>query len=199
MEQLLARHGVLTREAVLAEGIVGGFCAVYDVLKAMEEVGRVRRGYFIAGLGATQFTLPGTDEALRACRDVAKNAEVVALAATDPANPYGAALSWPSTGVRPQRIAGATVLIRDGVLVAYLGRHDRSLSTFVSGTEPAMQRIRRDVAQTLGRLVDSGRRRVMLVASIDGGAPEASPLARELVEAGFVAGSKGYLRRVRHE
>ncbi|MDP9148678.1 MAG: DEAD/DEAH box helicase, partial [Myxococcota bacterium] len=87
---LLERYGVLTREAVHAEGIQGGFSAVYDVLKAMEDAGRVRRGYFLAGRGATQFALPGADDRLRGVREASDTPRTVVLAATDPANPYGA-------------------------------------------------------------------------------------------------------------
>ena len=91
-QQLLARHGVLTREAVLAESVPGGFGVVYPVLKGLEEHGRIRRGYFVAGLGATQFALPGALDLLRSMRDAPDEVEVVVLAATDPANPYGATL-----------------------------------------------------------------------------------------------------------
>jgi ATP-dependent helicase Lhr and Lhr-like helicase len=93
--QLLARHGVLTREAVTVETLPGGFSAVYGVLKAMEEAGRIRRGYFVGGLGATQFALPAAVDLLRSVRDEPENAQTVCLAATDPANPYGAILAWP--------------------------------------------------------------------------------------------------------
>jgi ATP-dependent Lhr-like helicase len=92
---LLARYGVLTREAVRAEGHAGGFGAVYDVLRAMEDAGRVRRGYFVEGLGAAQFAEPGADDALRALREPPPEPATVVLAATDPASPYGAALPWP--------------------------------------------------------------------------------------------------------
>ena len=97
-QQLLARHGVVTREGVAAESIPGGFGSVYTVLKTMEETGRVRRGYFVAGLGATQFSLPGALDLLRSLRDSGGNdtPDVAVLAATDPANPYGATLKWPS-------------------------------------------------------------------------------------------------------
>ena len=96
---LLERHGVLTREAVAAEGIAGGFSTVYPVLKAMEEAGQVRRGYFVAGLGATQFALAGADDRLRGEREAPEPeaARTLVLAATDPANPYGAALRWPAS------------------------------------------------------------------------------------------------------
>ena len=98
-EQLLARHGVLTRPAVMAEGVAGGFSALYPVLKALEEAGRVRRGYFVAGLGGSQFALPGALDRLRAVREAAADDEgataAAVLAATDPANPYGGVLPWP--------------------------------------------------------------------------------------------------------
>jgi hypothetical protein len=95
-QQLLARYGVLTREVAAAEGITGGFGAVYDVLKALEDAGRVRRGYFVGGVGATQFALPAALELLRSLRDLPESPEVVVAAATDPANPYGTTLKWPA-------------------------------------------------------------------------------------------------------
>src|SRR6185295_10610114 len=100
-QQLLARHGVLTREAIGAEAVPGGFGVVYPVLKGMEENGRIRRGYFVAGLGATQFALPGALDLLRSMRDAPDEAEIAVLAATDPANPYGAALKWPTRRAAP--------------------------------------------------------------------------------------------------
>src|SRR5207342_3648716 len=112
--ELLERHGVVTREAVSTEGVDGGFAAVYPVLRAMEEAGRIRRGYFVDGLGAAQFALAGALDRLRAVRDAADpsaSGTVHLLAAADPANPYGAALPWPRRGEadrRPlQRAAGA--------------------------------------------------------------------------------------------
>ena len=87
---------MLTREAVMAEALPGGFGVVYPVLKAMEENGRLRRGYFVAGLGATQFALPGALDLLRSLRDTPEDAEIAVLAASDPANPYGAVLKWSS-------------------------------------------------------------------------------------------------------
>src|SRR5260221_632798 len=86
---------VLAREAVAAESIPGGFGIVYPVLKGMEETGRIRRGYFVAGLGATQFAMPGALDLLRSLRDARDEVEVAVLAATDPANPYGATVKWP--------------------------------------------------------------------------------------------------------
>ena len=111
---LLERHGVVTREAVATEGIEGGFAAVYPILRAMEDAGRIRRGYFVEGLGAAQFARAGALDRLRAVRDPAEptaTGAVHLLAASDPANPYGAALPWPRRGEtdrRPlQRAAGA--------------------------------------------------------------------------------------------
>ena len=96
-QQLLARHGVLTREAVMSEAPPGGFGLVYPVLKAMEESGKLRRDYFVSGLGATQFALPGALDLLRSLREMPEVPEVAIVAATDPANPYGATLKWPAS------------------------------------------------------------------------------------------------------
>ena len=135
-QQLLNRHGILTRESIAGEALAGGFGVVYAVLKAMEETGRIRRGYFVAGLGATQFAMPGALDLLRALRDSSEEPEVVMMAATDPANPYGATLKFPpvssqedtQAGRGPTRTVGATVILVDGGLAAYLSRGDRQLS-----------------------------------------------------------------------
>ncbi len=99
-QQLLARYGVLTREVAAAEGITGGFSAVYDVLKALEDAGRIRRGYFASGVGATQFALPAALDLLRSLKDQPEEPEVVLLAATDPANPYGTILPLAGAAAR---------------------------------------------------------------------------------------------------
>ena len=192
---LLGRHGVLTREAVASEGIAGGFSSVYPVLKAMEEAGRARRGYFVAGLGATQFALPGADDRLRALRLDPEESVTTILAATDPANPYGAALPWPASGARPQRAAGAQVVLRDGALIAWIGRAETNLLTFLPAEEPGREAAARDLARALARLVESGRRRAVLIGRIDGAEPAQSPLAPHLAAAGFTLGSRGYLKR----
>jgi ATP-dependent Lhr-like helicase len=197
---LLSRYGVLAREAVHAEGIAGGFTAVYDVLKAMEESGRARRGYFVAGLGATQFALPGADERLRALRDAPEEPQTLVLAATDPANPYGAMLPWPARetdgeAARPQRAAGAYVVLVSGELVAWLGRGEQNLLTFLPAEEPQRTHRARALATALAQLVDSRRRRALLIARVDGEPVQTSPLAPLLVAAGFSAGHKGYLKR----
>ena len=157
--QLLERHGVVTREAVRAEGIFGGYAAVYPVLRALEESGRVRRGYFVAGLGAAQFALPGAVDRLRSHRTNNPDAEPRLMAATDPAQPYGAALPWPESQGRPSRAAGAYVVIVDGELHAYLERGGRTLTTFTDADT---------WATALVRLVKDGRVRRVELTQIDG-------------------------------
>ncbi|HUR47904.1 MAG TPA: DEAD/DEAH box helicase [Acidimicrobiales bacterium] len=126
---LLERHGVLTRQAVLGESVAGGYAGVYPVLRAMEEAGRIRRGYFVTGLGGAQFALPGAVDRLRAAREEAVDEHGhesgVLLAATDPANPYGVALSWPVKG--PARVAGAYVVLVGGQAALYLHKGGRGL------------------------------------------------------------------------
>lgn len=136
-EQLLARHGVVTRGAVVADRVPGGFGAVYPVLRAFEESGRCRRGYFVEGLGGAQFALPGAVDRMRALGrdDGGSGEEAVVLAATDPANPYGAALPWPDRGAtdpsrRAARKAGALVVLHAGEVVLYVEKGGRSVLTF---------------------------------------------------------------------
>jgi ATP-dependent Lhr-like helicase len=195
---LLRRHGVLTREAVSAEGLTGGFASLYPVLRAMEDAGRVRRGYFVQGLGALQFAAPGADEQLRLTRSPgADPPEPVVLAATDPANAHGAALPWPPRpgDTRPQRAAGALVIFDQGRLLAWVGKGERSLLTFLPPEEPARSEAARTIATALASLVKKERRRVVLIEEVDGAAAEKSELAPHLVRAGFSPGAKGYLIR----
>ncbi len=198
---LLERYGVVTREAVHAEGIAGGFSAVYSIFQAMEQAGRIRRGYFVAGLGATQFALPGADDRLRSSREPAPPGEgrTWILAAADPANPYGASVAWPEpsgTAPRASRAAGARVLLREGELLAATGRGERSLITFLPAEEPERSEAARAIASTLASLVEEGKRRAVLIGRIDGEDPSQSPLAPFLVAAGFTPGSRGFLKRV---
>lgn len=196
--QLLERYGVLVREAVHAENIVGGFSAVYAVLKVMEESGKIRRGYFIDGLGATQFAQLGAEDRLRAFREPEDEPQTIVLAATDPANPYGAILPWPEReGARPQRAAGAHVILSDGRLLAYVGRTEKSLLTFLPAHDPERAVAAHALVEALRGLVFRGDRRALLVTKIDQDAPERSPLAPLFAEAGFSASSRGFLLRKR--
>ncbi len=192
---LLARYGVLTREAVAAEGIEGGFSAVYPILKAMEEGGQIRRGYFVAGLGATQFALPGADDRLRGSREASEEPQTLILAASDPASAWGAALAWPPGEVRAQRAAGAQVVLRDGALLGWIGRAEFNLFTFLPAAEPERGAAAAALAGALARLVDTGRRRAVLVRSVDGVETRDSVLAPYLAAAGFFAGSRGFLKK----
>jgi ATP-dependent Lhr-like helicase len=121
IEQWLARHGVLTREAITAEGVLGGFSRVYPILRALEERGQVRRGYFIEGLGALQFADPAAVDRLRETKREASETRAAVLAATDPANPFGVSLPWPEwcEGAGERR-ARTHVVIGHGELVALL-------------------------------------------------------------------------------
>jgi len=130
-ELLLERHGVVTRGSVMSEGVRGGFSLAYKVLSGFEETGRARRGYFIDGLGAAQFATPATVDRLRSYsreREESEPPSALVLAATDPANPYGAALPWPTLeGHRPGRKAGALVVLVDGRLSTYVERGGKTL------------------------------------------------------------------------
>ena len=186
----------------MAEGHEGGFAGVYPVLRALEEAGRIRRGYFVEGLGAAQFALSGAIERLRAMREPAGGAEgpttVHVLAAADPANPYGAALAWPrrdESDRRPlQRAAGASVVLVDGSPALYVERGGRSLQTLPPFDDPA---IARTALAALGALVGEGRERELVVTRIDGAPVADSPHRKTLLEAGFSAGYRGLVLRDR--
>jgi ATP-dependent Lhr-like helicase len=192
---LLERHGVLTRGAVAAERVEGGFSAVYPVLRAMEEAGQCRRGYFVEGLGAAQFALPGAVDRMRALADPAAGSSpsperAVVLAAADPAQPYGAALPWPDrpgdtpTSHRPGRKAGALVVLVNGTLVLYVEKGGRTLLSWtddpeiLGSTAAALATVVRDGA--LGRLTVERADGLTVGSGVHG-----SPLAQALESAGF--------------
>jgi ATP-dependent Lhr-like helicase len=210
-EALLERHGVLTRGAVMAEQVVGGFSAVYPVLRAFEENNRARRGYFVETLGAAQFGTPGSIDRLRtfASPDRVPGGAVV-LAATDPANVYGAALPWPerpaagdpdavdvgegtgsgrraATGHRAGRKAGALVVLVDGDLVLYV---ERGGKTLLSWTED--EHVLKEAATALSSAVSAGALGRMVVQKADGASVhESTPLSAALQAAGFAATPRG--------
>ncbi|MBI3047445.1 MAG: DEAD/DEAH box helicase [Acidobacteria bacterium] len=194
-QQLLTRFGVVTRETVAAEAIAGGFTLVYQVLKAMEDAGRIRRGYFVAGLGGAQFATPAAVDRLRALRDVPETPRSHVLAATDPANPYGAIVRWPLssstddvTGRGPTRSAGARVVLVDGSLAGYLRRGERELLLWLPDAEPRRSQVAREVARALRRLAAY---RGMLLEQIDGREAGAHPAAAFFAESGFVRTAMG--------
>ncbi|WP_028932960.1 ATP-dependent helicase [Pseudonocardia spinosispora] len=192
-EAFLERHGVLTRGALGTERVVGGFAGIYRVLRAMEESGRCRRGYVVEGLGAAQFAVPGAIDQLRARSkeiDGPGDPTAVVLAAADPAQPWGAALSWPATSGeskhRPGRKAGALVVLVDGSPALYVERGGRSLLSF-SEREEVLQA----GAQALAGAVREGWLGSLAVERTDGVGSLGGHLAEVLTEAGFRATPKG--------
>ncbi|MFZ4519792.1 MAG: Lhr family helicase [Microthrixaceae bacterium] len=205
--QLLERYGVLTREMALAEGVRGGFAGVYPVLRLLEERGQVRRGYFVAGLGAAQFAHAGAVDRLRGAAasgpgpegdevhrermpwepepEPSPAADALVLAAVDPAQPFGAALAWPPSAGQPSRSIGAYVVISDGEACAYVERGGKGLLTF-----PAADR-HPGWAATLAGLVRGGPLRRLRLERIDGAPAASSPHAGALAAVGFVEGYKG--------
>ncbi|WP_439674840.1 ATP-dependent helicase [Embleya sp. MST-111070] len=197
-ETLLDRHGVVTRGAVVAEGSPGGFAAAYKVLSVFEEGGRVRRGYFVEGLGAAQFAADGAVDRLRAVHNASERREpherpdAVVLAAADPANPYGAALPWPDRpgeaggGHRPGRKAGALVILLDGEPILYVERGGRTLLSWTDDPDrvgPA--------AEALADAVRAGALGKLTVEKADGAEVLTSSLGKALEAAGFHATPKG--------
>jgi ATP-dependent Lhr-like helicase len=182
-ELLLERYGVLTREQVLAEGVPGGFSALYPELSQLETLGVARRGYFVEGLGGAQFALPGAVERLRAQRSGEEPSLV--LSAVDPAQPYGAALRWPDRG-KASRVAGAYVVLSDGEPVLYLERGGRGLQTFVTTDDPRLQ-------PALAALVDrvkAGQIKRLALEKVDGESALGSPLTQLLIALGFQEGPR---------
>jgi ATP-dependent helicase Lhr and Lhr-like helicase len=190
-ETFLERHGVLTRGALDTERVTGGFAGVYQVLRAMEEAGQCRRGYVVEGLGAAQFAVPGAIDRLRAvAQPSTDHAATVVLAATDPAQPYGAALPWPPTvgelRHRPARKAGALAVLVEGAAVLYVERGGRSMLSFSEDTVPL-----RAAIHALADAVRRGWLGTLSVERADGEAALGSALAALLQDAGFRATPRG--------
>jgi ATP-dependent Lhr-like helicase len=190
-ELLLERYGIVTREQVLAEGIPGGFSILYDALSQLETLGVCRRGYFVEGLGGAQFALPGAVERLRAQRAVEESAPLV-LAATDPAQPYGAALPWPRRGEedppsrRAARVRGAYVVLAGAEPVFYVEKGGRGIVTLVDAGDPRLYAS----FEALAQFVTSGRGRKLSLERVDGEPVVGSPLEGMLIELGFRAGPR---------
>ena len=187
---LLERYGVVTRESVLGEGVPGGFAAVYPVLRAMEEAGKIRRGYFVEGLGAAQFALPGAVDRLRAERTPPETPSIQLVAATDPANPYGASLAWPKSA-KLQRVAGAYVVLADGEPALYVERGRKGLITL-----PAFEQFAAPALAALRRLAENSSRRELSIDRVDGDSALSSPLRAALEQAGFQRDYLGLVLRL---
>ncbi|MEV0033787.1 DEAD/DEAH box helicase [Nocardia sp. NPDC050793] len=201
-DMLLERYGVLTRGSVQNEGVAGGFALMYRVLTEFEDRGRCRRGYFVDSLGGAQFSTTDVVDRLRSfdtdrarSGDPARQGKALALAACDPANPYGAALGWPKgdgdSGHRPGRKAGALVVLVDGELVLYLERGGKTLLTFTEDPNA-----RQAAAAELAELVRRRRVDSLVIDRVDGESVHGNTFAGFLAEAGFSATPRGLrLRR----
>jgi ATP-dependent Lhr-like helicase len=194
--QMVERYGVVTREAVLAEGIAGGFTSVYGILKVLEERGQVRRGFFVDGLGAAQFAVPGAVDRLRAARDTPDPLlhpedvpDPIVLATTDPAQPYGGALDWPDTPGRPARNVSSLTVLRAGEPLVWFDKRGHHLVTFPNAL------IDKSWTQALQKLVRDGRLKSLEIRKVNGdtltgaGIPEG--FAELLRAAGFADGYRG--------
>ncbi|HEU0256826.1 MAG TPA: ATP-dependent helicase, partial [Microbacteriaceae bacterium] len=207
--RLLDRYGVVTRGAVAAEGVPGGFAATYRILSALEDAGRVRRGYFVEALGAAQFALAATIDRLRAqAADAGPNEaeprqgdaarpEPVLLAATDPANPFGAALPWPKpvgdgpeTTHRPARKAGALVTLHDGAPGLYVERGGKSMLAFTDDEESLAA-----AARVLADAVRAHRVAAITVESVNGVPIAHTSAAQGFAGAGFTEVPRGLRMR----
>ena len=189
-ELMLERYGILTREQVRAEGVAGGFSAIYPELSQLETLGVARRGYFVEGLGGAQFALPGAVERLRAVES--DEAVPVVLAAVDPAQPYGAALAWPARADgaddarRPARVPGAYVVLSGGEPVLYLERGGRGLQTLVGADDPRIE----PALVALVEQVRAGRLKRLALEKVDGEPRDRLAAWPALVALGFQQGPR---------
>ncbi|MFF4580541.1 ATP-dependent helicase [Streptomyces sp. NPDC001373] len=188
---LLDRHGVVTRGAVAAEGVEGGFSAVYRILSAFEDSGQTRRGYVVEGLGAAQFAMDGAVDRLRAAEKNPPPLAAVVLAAADPANAYGAALPWPEPPAgathKPGRKAGSLVVLVDGELTLYLERGGKTLLAWPEADDPRLAA----AAEALTAASRAGTLPDLTVERINAAAALTSPFGRALETAGFHATPRG--------
>jgi ATP-dependent helicase Lhr and Lhr-like helicase len=186
-ELLLERQGIVTRDGVRAEGIPGGYGAVYAELRALETLGLCRRGYFVEGLGGAQFALGGAVERLRELRDRQEDGDAFVLASADPAQPFGAALPWPKRAAgRAARVAGAYVVSLGGEPVLYVERGGRSL---VPLRDPDEEWLRPALAALVAHVRAGGAKR-LAVERFDGESIVDTEAMQLLVEAGFLAGPR---------
>lgn len=204
-QQLLTRHGIVMRETAAAEDIPRGYSMVYPALKTMEESGWVRRGMFVAGMGAAQFAAPSAVDMLRSLRGEPANPETLFLAASDPANPYGALLPWPrgenSDGEAAHhgmaRISGSGVVLVNGTLAGFLRRRNPALRVFLPENEPERTLVSRELARKLAELAvrRQGRHSGLFIGEINDAPAREHFLARFLEEAGFVNTTLGFQMR----
>ncbi len=204
-QQMLVRYGIVMREAAQGEEIAGGYAAVYPALRTMEESGWIRRGMFVAGLGAAQFATTAAIDMLRNLKHAPEQPETLHLAAADPANPHGTILPWPRSGTESEsathgmaRAAGASVVLVNGELTAFLRRRNPAIRVFLPPEEPERSHFAAALARKLAEIAGmrQARRSGLLIATINDEPASQHRLARFLEDAGFVASVAGYhLRR----
>jgi ATP-dependent Lhr-like helicase len=209
-QQLLVRNGIVTRETAIVENIPGGYPTIYPALRTMEESGWIRRGMFVAGLGAAQFAMPAAVDLLRSLRTNPERPEAIYLSASDPANPYGGLLPWSRTQAEADatdgakihsmaRAAGAAVVLVNGRLAAYFRRRNPAIRVFLPEDEPDRSHVARELAKKLAEVAirRQGKRTGLLIGEIDGFPARQHFLARFLEDAGFVETAAGFqMRRV---
>jgi len=187
---MLERYGIVTREHVLAEGVPGGFSSLYDSLSTLETLGVCRRGYFVEGLGGAQFALPGAVERLRTQAERADETPPVVLAATDPAQPFGASLPWPKRRdditAKPARAQGAYVVLAGAEPVLYVERGGRGLQVLVQRNDPRLI----PSLEALTAFITADRKHKLSLERVDGEPVVGSDLESLLIEVGFRAGPR---------
>jgi len=205
-QQILQRNGIVMRETAIAENIPGGYNTIYPALKTMEDSGWVRRGMFVAGLGAAQFAMPAAVDMLRSLRVDPATPEVLHLAATDPANPYGTLIPWPKIEGESDeplahhsmaRTAGASVIVINGQLAAFLRRRNPSLRVFLPESEPERSLFARELAKKLSEVAVRrlNLRHGLLIGEINNAPAREHFLAPYLEDARFVNTVLGYQMR----
>jgi ATP-dependent Lhr-like helicase len=201
-QQLLARYGIVTRDIAVIEQLPGGFSAIYPILKRLEETGRIRRGYFVAGLGAAQFALPSAIDHLRDARDLRDEIAVATTSATDPGNPYGVLIPWPKVIGEDTRGAtrtvGSSVVLVDGRMAAWINRGGRQLVVCLPDDEPERSQVGRALASELVDIAHRSleRRRGWLIEQINGRSAIEHAASAFLIDAGFASTAMGLQLRV---
>jgi ATP-dependent helicase Lhr and Lhr-like helicase len=205
-QQLLQRHGIVMRETAIAENIPGGYNTIYPAVKTMEDSGWVRRGMFVAGLGAAQFAMPAAVDMLRSLRIDPALPEALHLAAADPANPYGTLIPWPkisgesdeaATRHAMARTSGASVILINGQLAAFLRRRNPSVRVFLPEAEPERTQFARELAAKLAQLAIRrlNLRQGLLIGEINDAPAREHFLSAHLQDAGFVNTVLGFQMR----
>jgi len=204
-QQLLTRNGTVMRETAIAENVPRGYSTIYPALRTMEESGWIRRGMFVAGMGAAQFASTSAVDLLRSLRNEPESPETVFLAASDPANPYGTLLPWPRVDNEEEaahsmsRSSGAAVILINGALSGFLRRRNASIRVFLPESEPEHSRYAAELARKLAEVAVrwQGRRTGLLIGEINGRPAEGHVLAGFLKEAGFLHTALGFqMRRI---